>query len=72
MDKKLDTDFFEKVVIYNLLTNPSYLGTVIGTVQPEFFNDKNTSNIVKVICDFFSERGEAPTITEVKTHLDTD
>jgi replicative DNA helicase len=71
-NKKLDGDFFEVVVIYNLLTNPEYLGTVIGTIQPEFFNNKSVSTVVSIICDFFSERGIAPTVTEVKSHLDTD
>ena len=72
MDKKLDADFFEIVIIYNLLTDPQYLGSTVGVLQPRFFKDKSITAVVNIIYDFFEERGEAPTITEVKSHLDTD
>ena len=70
--RKIDSDFFEIVVIYNLLTDPLYLGSVIDSLDSRFFKDKNISAIVDVISTFFIERGSAPTITEVKTKLDTD
>ena len=70
--RKLDSDFFEIVVIYNLLTDPLYLGSLIDSLEPRFFKDKNISAIVDVISTFFVERGSAPTITEVKTKLNTD
>ena len=70
--RKIDSDFFEIVVIYNLLTDPLYLGSVIDSLDNRFFKDKNISVIVDVISTFFIERGSAPTITEVKTKLDTD
>ncbi len=72
MDKKLDADFFETVIIYNLLTDPQYLGSTVGVLQPRFFKDKSITAVVRIIYDFFEERGEAPTITEVKSHLDTN
>ena len=72
MERKLDSDFFETVIIYNLLTDPQYLGSTVGVLQPRFFKNKSISNVVDIIYNFFEDRGEAPTITEIKSHLDTD
>jgi len=72
MDKKLDNSFFEIVIIYNMLTDPMYLGTVIDSIDSRYFKDKNISGIVDVICDFFLERGTKPSITEIKSKLTTD
>ena len=43
-----------------------YLGSIVDDVDPRYFKDKNISGIVEVIRDFFIERGEKPTITEIK------
>ena len=72
MAKKLDNDFFETVLVYNLLTDEPYLGTLVDILQPEFFKDKNIAEIITVITDFFQTRGQTPTITEIKSHLTTD
>jgi replicative DNA helicase len=72
MDRKLDSDFFETVIIYNMLTDPAYLGTVIDSVDSRYFKDKNISGIVDVICEFFLERGVRPSVTEIKSKLTTD
>lgn len=72
MDKKLDSDFFETVIIYNLLTDPQYLGATAGILQPRFFKDKSISTVVDIIYNFFEDRGESPTVTEIKSLLDTD
>jgi replicative DNA helicase len=72
MDKKLDSNYFETVIIYNMLTEPMYLGSIVDDVDPRYFKDKNISGIVEVIRDFFIERGEKPTITEIKSRLTTD
>tara|TARA_R100000808_G_C2155447_1_gene167977 strand:+ start:4123 stop:5454 length:1332 start_codon:yes stop_codon:yes gene_type:complete len=72
MDKqKLDTDFFEIVVIYNMLTNPEYLGTLVDTIEPRYFKNKQISSIVELITDFFIKRNSTPTITEIKSRLTT-
>ena len=68
----LDSEFYEKVIIYHILTDDSYLSTVIDYIQPKFFNDKNISNIISVISAFYEKRDKAPTLTEIKTYLTTD
>lgn len=70
--RKLDNDFFETVIIYNLLTDPLYLGSLIDGIEPRFFKNKHISSIIDIICTFFLKRGVVPTITEVKSKLDTE
>jgi len=70
--KKLDTNFFEIIVVYNLLTDDQYLGSLVDIIEPRFFTDSNIQTIVKIVTDFFIERGQSPTITEIKACLDND
>ena len=72
MGKKLDNDFFETVLVYNLLTDEVYLGTLVDIIKPGFFKDSNMSHIITIIVEFFQERGQAPTLTEIKAQLTTD
>tara|TARA_R110000751_G_scaffold32630_1_gene81883 strand:+ start:80 stop:1414 length:1335 start_codon:yes stop_codon:yes gene_type:complete len=72
MGKKLDNDFFETIIVYNLLTDQTYLGTLVDIIKPEYFKDKNVSHIIGIIGDFFQARGQAPTLTEIKTQLTSD
>ncbi len=72
MAKKLDNDFFEIIFIYNMLTDRSYLGSVVDIVKSEYFKDKNIGKIVDITTEFFQLRGVTPTVTEIKTLLDTD
>ena len=69
MAKRLDSEFFEIVVIYNMLTDPEYLGSVIDVLQPRFFKNKNIGQVVDIIETFFVERNAPPTITEIKSQL---
>ena len=69
MGKKLDNDFFEIIFIYNMLTDRSYLGSIVDIVKPEYFKDKNIGKIVELTTEFFQLRGVTPTVTEIKTLL---
>lgn len=72
MDKnteKLDLDFYEKVVIYNCIFNAEYLGGIVDYLDDGLFEDKDIKKTIKIIKDFYSKRGEVPTITEIKTYL---
>ena len=70
--QKLDNTFFEILVIYNMLTDNQYLGMLVDVLKPEYFKDKNIKIVVDIIVQFYLNRGVAPTITEIKAHLDTD
>lgn len=72
MNKKIDTNFFENVILFNCLTDENYLSTVIEYMKPDIFNNKDIKNIIGVITDFFEERSKPPTLTEVKSYLTTE
>ena len=69
---KIDKDFFEIVIMYNLLTDEQYIGTVIDSLDPKFFKNPNISKLVRIITEFYTKRRQPPTITEIKSLLYTD
>jgi replicative DNA helicase len=69
---KLDLDFFETILLYNALADQEYLSSIIGYIDPTFFNDKNIGKIIGRIGEFFTERGTIPTITEIKARLTSE
>jgi len=70
--KKIDLDFYENIIIYNCLTDPHYLGSVVDYLKPSLFKNKDIRAVIGVISTFYTERGVAPTATEIKTYLTTD
>lgn len=68
-NKKLDLDFYEKVVIYNSIFNQEYLGSIIDYLKEDLFNDKDIKSVVGILKDFYSRRNEVPTLTEIKAYL---
>lgn len=69
---KIDHNYYEQVVIYKMLTDDAYLATIVDHVKPEFFNIDCISGIVTIIKDFYENRGKCPTLTEIKSYLQTD
>ena len=55
-----------------MLTDSRYLGSVVDCLEPRFFKNNNISKIVEIINNFFLERNQQPTITEVKSKLVND
>lgn len=69
--QKINLDFFEQVIIYKSLTDERYLSTVIEAIEPTHFKDSNIQTIYKIIKDFYNKRQAVPTITEIKSYLNT-
>lgn len=69
---KIDSDYYERIIIYKILTDESYTASVIDHLKPEYFNDKNISSIINIINDFYIERDSVPTLTEIKSYLVSD
>jgi replicative DNA helicase len=69
---KLDLDFFETILLYNALADQEYLSSIIGYVDPTFFNDKSIGRVVGRLGEFFTERGTVPTVTEIKARLTSE
>lgn len=69
MSGKLDSEFYETVIAYNMLTDEPYLASIIDHLQQKYFENKDIANIVGLITDFYSKRSAAPTLTEIKSYL---
>ncbi len=70
--KKIDLDYFERVIIYKSLTDEKYLADIISHIEPDLIANKNIKTIFKIIKEFFLKRGAPPNITELKTYLVND
>lgn len=68
----IDWDLFEQVIVYNALTNETYLASIVDAVQPIFFNNKNIKVIFDNIAAFYTARGCIPNTTEIKMRLTTN
>jgi len=69
---KLDLDYFESILVYNALTDSSYLSTIADVVQPEFFKSKDIASVFTIIKEFNERRNQLPTTTEIKQYLVTE
>jgi replicative DNA helicase len=67
--KKIDLDYYEKVIIYNCIFNSEYLASIIDHLNGDLFSDKDIKTTIGIIKDFYLKRSEIPTITEIKTYL---
>jgi len=69
---KIDHGYYEKIIIYKLLTDETYLASVVDHVESRFFDDKNIACIINIITDFYQTRSQIPTTSEIKSYLTTD
>lgn len=68
---KLDLEYFETILCYKSLTDSVYLSSIIDHVESEYFIDKNKKEIFKIISEFYKKRGVSPSLTEIKSYLNT-
>jgi replicative DNA helicase len=57
--------------MYNMLTDEPYLASIIDHLDQKFFEDKNISEIVGIVREYYLKRSAAPTLTEIKSYLTT-
>lgn len=69
---ELDKDFFEKVIIFNSLTDESYLACIIPHIKPRLFENRHIRSIMRIIAAFYQKRQCIPTKTEIKAYLQTE
>lgn len=69
---KLDLDYFENILLFNALSDPEYLSSIVSHLDSSLFVDKSIGKIVSKITEFFSQRGSVPTITELKARMTSD
>ena len=69
---KLNLDEYENVIVYKSLTDERYLTTIIDHINANFFKDKNIKKIFDIIKGFYTKHNTVPTITELKTYINSD
>ena len=69
---KIDSEFYETVIAYNMLVDEAYLSSIIDHLDNKFFENKHIANVVSVITQFYNKRSVAPSLTEIKGYLTTD
>ena len=69
---KINNDFFESIIIYNMLTNETYLSSIIDILNPSFFKNTDIRSIITIITEFYKQRNTIPNHTEIKAYLTTD
>ena len=67
----LDLDFYESVIVYHVLTDETYMSSIIDVISPEYFDNKHIKSIIGIITEFYKNRDSIPTLTEVKSYLTT-
>lgn len=72
MSSALDLDFYEDVIMYHVLTDEAYLASIVDIISPSYFNNVNIKAIVNVVVNFYNDRDQIPTLTEIKAHLTND
>jgi replicative DNA helicase len=70
--RKLDLDFYEKVIIYNCLVDSHFLGSVVDYLKPSLFKSLDIRSIIDIIANFYTKHNVAPTATEIKAYLTSD
>ena len=53
---KLDLDYYESVIIFNSLTDETYLTSIIDVAKPEYFKNENIKLIFNQISDYYKKR----------------
>jgi len=69
---QLNSDYFENVICYKSLFDATYLSTIIDHIKPRYFKSKSIAKVFDIITEFYNKRDTLPTLTEVKTYLNTD
>ena len=67
--QKIDHNFYEQIIIYKALTDDVYLSTIVDHLKVEYFTDKAIRDVVVVLVDYYTRRGELPTATEIRSYM---
>ena len=65
----IDFELFEKVMVYNALTDSLYLENIIEHVKSDYFKNKNVKSVFESLVQYFNAYDKIPNSTELKTHI---
>lgn len=66
---KLDLDYFERIILFNSLTDKNYLSSIAPHFNISLFSDKDIGIVLQKTITFFEERGDLPSISELKAKI---
>jgi replicative DNA helicase len=71
MGKSLDFDYelFEKIIVYNYLTDANYFETVYEYINSSFFTNENHKTVVKILKEYYRNNQKFPNPTELKLNF---
>lgn len=67
----LDLDYFENIVLYKILTDSSYLNSIIDKLDEKYIHNKDNKIVYNLIKLFFKEKNKIPNASELKQYLNT-
>lgn len=70
-NRAIDNEYYENVIAYNMLVNEPYLASIVDHLDEKYFVNKDIAKVVGLITEYYTKRGVAPTITEIKSYLTT-
>lgn len=65
----LDTQLFEKVMVYNALLDPLYLESIVEYAKPSYFSNKDIRSVFESLSQYYTTFKKVPNVTELKVHL---
>lgn len=65
----VDTATLEKLILYQSIRNPYYMGSIIEHIKTDYFEDRDVKNIVNVIKKYYDKTNKYPNLTEIKLFL---
>lgn len=71
-DLKLDLNYFENILVYQSLTNTSYLTDIIDYIKLNYFNNNDIRVVFKVIKEYYKQYHKAPNAGELVQYLVSD
>lgn len=71
-DLKLDLNYFENILVYQSLTNTSYLADIIEYIKLDYFNNNDIRAVFKVIKEYYKQYHKAPNASELVQYLVSD
>lgn len=71
-DLKLDLNYFENILVYQSLTNTSYLTDIIDYIKLNYFNNNDIRVVFKVIKEYYKQYHKAPNASELVQYLVSD
>lgn len=67
----LDLDYFENIILYKILTDSSYLNSIIDKLDEKYIHNKDNKIVYNLIKLFFEEKNKIPNASELKQYLNT-